>query len=87
MLEKTGDFELTLSDQLDDLKAETIGGYDVVLFYGSGGNFTDPAQEAGVDAFVRAGGGLVGVRSNRRSGSPVLADPARQVWTRKSADG
>jgi len=63
LLEKTGDFELTLSDKLDDLKKETISKYDVVLFYGSGGNFTDEAQEKGVDQFVRDGGGLVGVHA------------------------
>lgn len=63
LLEKTGDFELTLSDNLDDLKADSIDKYDVVLFYGSGGNFTDEAQEKGLDEFVRGGGGLVGVHA------------------------
>lgn len=63
VLERTGDFELTLSEQLDDLKPENVKKYDVVLFYGSGGNFTDPAQERGLDQFVRGGGGLVGVHA------------------------
>jgi type 1 glutamine amidotransferase len=63
VLKKTGDFELTLSDQLDDLKAENIKKYDVVLFYGSGGNFTDAAQEQGLEEFVRGGGGLAGVHA------------------------
>jgi type 1 glutamine amidotransferase len=63
VLEKTGDFELTLSDQLDDLKAPSIKKYDVVLFYGSGGNFTDPEQEQGLADFVKGGGGLAGVHA------------------------
>ena len=63
VLHKTGDFELTLSDKLDDLKPESISKYDVVLFYGSGGNFTDPQQEKGLDDFVKGGGGLAGVHA------------------------
>jgi uncharacterized protein len=63
VVEKTGDFELTLSDRLDDLKPENIAKYDVVMFYGSGGNFTDPAQEKGLDEFARGGGGVVGVHA------------------------
>jgi len=63
VLEKTGDFEVTLSADLDDLKAEKIKNYDVVLFYGSGGDFADPAQEKGLDDFVRGGGGLAGVHA------------------------
>ncbi len=63
VLDRTGDFQVTLSDRLDDLKAPSIGKYDVVLFYGSGGNFTDPAQETGLHEFVSGGGGLVGVHA------------------------
>ncbi len=63
VLEKTGDFEVTLSDQLDDLKSQGINKYDVVLFYGSGGNFTDESQEQGLEQFVQAGHGLVGVHA------------------------
>ena len=63
VLERTGDFEVTLSDQLDDLKAENINRYDLVLFYGSGGNFTDDAQEKGLGDFVSGGGALAGVHA------------------------
>ena len=63
VLAKTGDFELTLSDKLDDLKPESIRKYKVVLFYGSGGDFNDPKQEEGLNEFVRSGGGLVGVHA------------------------
>ncbi len=63
VLDKTGDFEVTLTVKLDDLKAETIKNYNVVLFYGSGGDFTDPAQEQGLKAFVENGGGLAGVHA------------------------
>ena len=33
---KQGDFDLVLSNKLEDLKAEYIKQYDVVLFFGSG---------------------------------------------------
>ncbi len=63
VLEKTGDFQVTLSAELDDLKPETIKKYGIVLFYGSGGNFTDQAQEQGMEQFVQGGGGLAGVHA------------------------
>jgi len=63
VLEKTGDFEVTLTTKLDDLKAGSINKHAVVLFYGSGGDFTDPAQEQGLEAFVKNGGGLAGVHA------------------------
>jgi len=63
VLEKTGDFKVTLSGQLDDLKAQSIKKYDLVLFYGSGGNFADPSQEKGLAEFVSGGGGLAGVHA------------------------
>jgi len=34
-----------------------------VLFYGSGGDFTDPAQEKGLEEYVASGGGLGGVHA------------------------
>jgi uncharacterized protein len=63
VLEKTGDFEVTLSEKLDDLKADSIKRYGVVLFYGSGGDFKDAAQEQGLGEFVKQGGGLAGVHA------------------------
>lgn len=63
LLKKQGGFELVLSNKLDDLKTETIRKFDVVFFFGSGGDFTDPAQEKGLDEFVRKGGGVVGVHA------------------------
>ena len=62
-LEKSGDFEITPTDSRDDLKADNLKKYDIVLFYGSGGDFTDPAQEQGLDEFARNGGGVVGVHA------------------------
>jgi type 1 glutamine amidotransferase len=63
VLDKTGDFDVVLSADLDDLKPERIGKYDLVLFYGSGGNFTDPEQEKGLLDFVKGGGALAGVHA------------------------
>jgi len=63
VLKKTGDFEITMSEDLDELRAENIKKYDVVLFYGSGNNFKDPAQEKGLCDFVRNGGGYAGIHS------------------------
>ena len=63
ILKKTGDFEITMSQDLDELKAENIKKYDVVLFYGSGNNFKSAEQEKGVCDFVRNGGACVGIHS------------------------
>jgi len=63
VLEATGDFEITASTDLDELKAENIKKYDVVLFYGSGNNFKSPEQEKGLLDFVRNGGGWAGIHS------------------------
>jgi len=60
-LDKTGDFDVTLTENLDDLKAERIKNYNVVLFYCTGLKFTDPEQEKGLCDFVRNGGGYAGI--------------------------
>ena len=62
-MHKTGDFEVTLSENLDDFTAERIGKYDVAMFTGSGVNFTRVEQEKGLCDFVRKGGGYVGIHS------------------------
>jgi len=70
VLEKTGDFEVTVGESFDVLKAENIKAFDVVLFYGSGGKISDPAQEQGLEGFVAGGGGMAGVHAtdaNKRS--------------------
>ena len=63
VLERTGDFTLTSARDADDLKAENIGKYDLVLFYGSGGTIRDPQQEQGLWNFVHQGGGIVAVHA------------------------
>jgi type 1 glutamine amidotransferase len=63
VLEAAGDFELKLTPNIDSLKAATILDYDVVMFYGPGGDFTDSAQESSLLNFVKNGGGLVGVHA------------------------
>jgi len=63
ILKKTGDFEITMSQDMDELKAENIKKYDVVLFYGSGLNFKTPEQEKGFCDFVRSGGAFAGIHS------------------------
>jgi type 1 glutamine amidotransferase len=62
-LNKTGDFEVDLTENLDDLRVEKARDYDVVLFYCTGLNFSDPAQEKGLCDFVRNGGGYAGIHS------------------------
>ena len=62
-LDKTGDFAATLTQNLDDLKADNIKQYDAVLFYGSGLNFKNEEQEKGVCDFVRNGGAFIGIHS------------------------
>lgn len=63
VLRKTGDFHVTLSENLDDLKAESIQKFDVVLFYCTGLEFTSPDQQQGLCDFVRNGGGYAGIHS------------------------
>lgn len=63
VLDKTGDFETTVAENFDALKAENLKKFDLVLFYGSGGNLQDPAQEKGLEEFVKAGGGMAGVHA------------------------
>ncbi len=63
ILEKTGDFEITVSEDMDELKAENIKKYNVVLFYGSGLNFKQPEQEKGLLEFVKGGGAWAGIHS------------------------
>ena len=63
ILTKTGDFEVIISDDMDQLKAENIKKYTVVLFYGSGQNFKTPEQEKGLCDFVRSGGAFAGIHS------------------------
>ena len=63
ILKKAGDFEVTLTESLDDLKAGKIAGYDLVLVYSTGVNFTDKEQEKGLCEFVRNGGAYAGIHS------------------------
>jgi type 1 glutamine amidotransferase len=63
VMTKTGDFDVTLSEDLNDFQADRIGAYDVAMYTGSGTNFTDPAQEKGLCDFVRNGGAYVGIHS------------------------
>jgi type 1 glutamine amidotransferase len=63
VLQRTGDFELTLREKLDDLVPESIRKYDLVLFCGSEGNFTGPQQVQGLAELLQGGGGLAGVHA------------------------
>jgi len=63
ILDKMGDFEVTASQDLDELTADNIKKYDVLLFYGSGNNFKSPEQEKGLLDWVHNGGAWVGVHS------------------------
>ena len=53
LLEKAGDFVIDLTLEIDSLRAPFISNYDVVLFYGPGGDFTNLAQEKGLHDFVK----------------------------------
>jgi len=63
VLDKTSDFEVTTSENLDDLKAENIQKYNLVLFYCTGLEFANDAQEKGLCDFVRNGGAYAGIHS------------------------
>jgi type 1 glutamine amidotransferase len=59
ILEKTGDFKVTYTESLDDLK-ERIKQFDIVIQYTTGMELT-PEQEKGYCDFVANGGGYVGI--------------------------
>jgi len=63
ILEKTGDFEISASNDMDELKADSIKKYNLILFYGSGLNFKNPEQEKGLIEFVKGGGAFAGIHS------------------------
>ncbi|HUT36847.1 MAG TPA: ThuA domain-containing protein [Planctomycetota bacterium] len=63
ILDATGDFEVAASTDMNELKAENIKKYDLVLFYGSGLNFADADQEKGLLDHVRNGGPFAGIHS------------------------
>jgi len=67
IFEKMGDFEVTLTESLDDLKADNIQKYNLVLVHTTGLNFAagEPGkeQEKGLCDFVRNGGGWAGIHS------------------------
>jgi len=61
ILEKTGDFDVTYTENLDDLK-ERIKQFDIVIQYTTGMVLTSE-QEKGYCDFVANGGGYVGIHS------------------------
>lgn len=63
ILEETGDFIFKLTPNIDNLNPDYLSKYDVVMFYGPGGDFADRMQEHSLHSFVNKGGGLVGVHA------------------------
>ncbi len=61
VLEATNDFEVTFTENLDDLK-ERIKQFDVIAVYTTGLTLTKE-QEDGLCGFVENGGGFVGIHS------------------------
>lgn len=47
--------------------ATKLGKYNAVVFLTGGGDVLDPEQEAGLEAFVEAGGGFLGIRDAART--------------------
>lgn len=62
VLEKTGDFTITITQDRDQFKTENIKNYDLVMIYTTGGEL-NKEQEQGLCGFVENGGGLVGIHS------------------------
>lgn len=62
VLEDTKQFDITITQDRDQFKAENVGKFDVVMIYTTGGNLS-PEQEQGLVKFVENGGGLVGIHS------------------------
>ena len=61
VLEKTNDFEITFTENLDDLK-ERIKQFDIIIQYTTGMQLTKE-QEKGLCDFIQNGGGYVGIHS------------------------
>jgi len=61
-LNATGDFQVTITEDRNELTAPKINKYDVALFYTQGGEIT-PEQEKGLTDFVSKGKGWVGIHS------------------------
>jgi type 1 glutamine amidotransferase len=61
VLEKTNDFEITFTENLDDLK-ERIKQYDIIIQYTTGMQLAKE-QEKGLCDFIQNGGGYVGIHS------------------------
>ena len=61
VLEKTNDFEVTFTENLDDLK-ERIKQFDIIIQYTTGMQLTKE-QEKGLCDFIQNGGGYVGIHS------------------------
>ncbi len=60
VLEKTGDFDVTITDDRSKLASPAVDAYDEVLFYTQGGELT-PEQEKGITQFVSNGKGIAGI--------------------------
>jgi len=61
VLDRTGDFEVVFTEDLDDLRTR-IAQCDVVAVYTTGMTLT-PEQEKGLSDFVTGGGGFAGIHS------------------------
>jgi len=61
-LEDTGQFDIKITDNRDEMAQPAIDNYDVVLIYTTSGALTE-AQEKGLTSFVRNGKGVVGIHS------------------------
>lgn len=62
VLEKTGEFEITITQDRNQFTAAKISEYDLVMIYTTGGELTTQ-QEQGLVGFVESGKGLVGIHS------------------------
>lgn len=61
-------FEVEATDDASVFTSETrLGGYNAVVFLTGGGDVLDPEQEAGLEAYMEAGGGFVGVHDAARA--------------------
>ena len=60
---ESGSFDVTVSHDASTLTADTLDRYDAVIFYTTGELPMTAAQKTALLAFVRGGGGFVGVHS------------------------
>ncbi|WP_406144085.1 ThuA domain-containing protein [Streptomyces sp. NBC_01012] len=64
---ESGRFETVATDDAGVFTDKKLGKYNAVVFLTGGGDVLDPEQEAGLEAYMEAGGGFLGIHDAART--------------------